>query len=154
MKIRKAAPQDAVEVCRVVRMSIEMLCVTDHQGDQAILERWLANKTPETVAVWLSNPDNINLVAEDDGGAISAVGCVRRDGMVLLNYVSMEARFRGISSAVLAALEDAARSEGNACCVLESTGTAHRFYVERGYSDVGDPDSRFGMVTFPMHKSL
>ena len=154
MKIRAAVLEDAIDVSKVVRMSIEKLCVADHQGDKAILDRWLANKTPETVAQWLKNPDNINLVAVDDSDAILAAGCVRRDGIVLLNYVSPEARFRGVSNALLAALEDAARSEGNAWCALESTKTAHRFYQERGYSDVGEPGFKYGLTTFPMRKSL
>ena len=154
MKIRTAVLEDAIDVSKVVRISIEKLCVADHQGDKEILDRWLANKTPETVARWLTNPDNINLVAVDDSDAILAAGCVRRDGNVLLNYVSLEARFRGVSNALLAALEDAARSEGNAWCVLESTKTAHRFYQERGYSDSGEPGFKYGLTTFPMRKRL
>jgi GNAT superfamily N-acetyltransferase len=154
MKIRTADREDASKVCKVIRASIEELCVADHQGDNAILDRWLANKTPETVVAWLGNPDNINLVAVDDNDTILAAGCVRRDGTLLLNYVSPQARFRGISSCLLAALEDAARSEGNARCALESTKTAHRFYQERGYSDVGEHGSKFGLTTFPMHKIL
>ena len=154
MKVRTAVREDAIELCKVVRMSIEKLCVADHQGDKAILDQWLANKTPETVARWFTNPDNINLVAVDDSDVILAEGCVRRDGTVLLNYVSPKARFRGVSNALLAALEDAARSEGNTWCQLESTKTAHRFYQERGYSDVGEPGVKFGLTTFPMRKRL
>ena len=128
--------------------------MADHQGDKAILDQWLANKTPEAVARWFTNPDNINLVAVDDSDVILAAGCVRRDGTVLLNYVSPKARFRGVSNALLAALEDAARSEGNTWFVLESTKTAHRFYQERGYSDVGEPGVKFGLTTFPMRRRL
>ncbi len=95
--------------------------MADHGDDQAILDQWLANKTPETVAGWFENPDNINLVAVDDHDTILAAGCVRRDGKLLLNYVSAQARFQGISSRLLAALEGAALSEGNARCTLEST---------------------------------
>lgn len=154
INIRAAIPEDAIEVCKVVRMSIEELCVADHQGDQAILDQWLANKTPETVTHWFTNPDNINLVAVDCSGAILGCACVRRDGEVLLNYVKPAARFLGVSNALLAALENAARAEGNAWCVLDSTRTAHRFYRERGYSDVGETRSRFGLTVFPMRKSL
>jgi GNAT superfamily N-acetyltransferase len=154
MKVRTAVREDAIELCKVVRMSIEKLCVADHQGDKAILDRWLANKTPETVARWFTNPDNINLVAVDDSDVNLAAGCVRRDGTVVLNYVSPKARFRGVSNALLATLEDAARSEGNTWCALESTKTAHRFYQERGYSDVGEPGVKFGLTTSPMRKRL
>jgi GNAT superfamily N-acetyltransferase len=154
MKIRTAVREDASNVCKVVRASIEQLCEADHHGDKAILDQWLANKTPETVARWFGNPDNINLVAVDDNDTILAAGCIRRDGTLLLNYVSPEARFRGISTCLLAALEDAARSAGNARCALESTKTAHGFYQKRGYSDVGEPGSKFGLTTFPMQKML
>jgi hypothetical protein len=51
-------------------------------------------------------------------------------------------------------METAARQEGNACCLLESTETAHRFYQERGYRDAGPPGQKHGLTTFPMNKTI
>jgi hypothetical protein len=47
MRIRNAVPEDAAAACEVMRRSIAELCVADHRNDPAILERWLANKTPD-----------------------------------------------------------------------------------------------------------
>jgi GNAT superfamily N-acetyltransferase len=136
-----------------VRASITELCFADHKGDPDILARWLANKTPENVALWLSNARNINLVADEDG-AILGAGCVTVLGEVLLNYVSPAARLQGVSSALLAGLEAAAREKGNVRCTLESTVTARRFYKARGYLDAGAPGVKHGLTTFPMAKAL
>jgi GNAT superfamily N-acetyltransferase len=135
-----------------VRASITELCFADHKGDPDILARWLSNKTPENVALWLSNARNIILVADEDG-AILGAGCVTVAGEVLLNYVSPTARFRGASSALLAGLEAAAREKGNARCTLDSTVTAYRFYKARGYLDAGAPGVKH-VLAFPMAKLL
>jgi GNAT superfamily N-acetyltransferase len=107
MKIRDAVPEDAPAACQVMRRSIAELCVADHYRNQVILERWLSNKTPEIFHSWIK-PDNALLVAVKDD-RILAVGCVTDAGEITLNYVSPDARFRGVSSALLAALEDSAR---------------------------------------------
>jgi hypothetical protein len=153
MEIRPAAATDIAQICAVVRASITELCFADHKGDPDILARWLANKTPANAGLWLSNARNINLVADEDGAVIAA-GCVTVFGEVLLNYVSPAARFCGVSSALLAGLEAAAREKGNARCRLESTVTAYRFYKERGYLDAGAPGGKHGLTTFPMTKAL
>jgi len=50
--------EDAPAACQVMRRSIAELCVADHQNDEAILTRWLGNKTPEIFASWIRQPDN------------------------------------------------------------------------------------------------
>ncbi|QUD86123.1 GNAT family N-acetyltransferase [Phenylobacterium montanum] len=153
MQIRPARAAEAADICAVVRASIIELCVEDHHGDPEILAAWLANKTPENVARWLANPANINLVAVE-GEAILAAGCVTTGGEVILNYVSPAARLRGVSTALLAALEDEARRQGCTACDLDSTTTAHRFYAARGYADRTEPVTKFGLTAWPMRKTL
>jgi GNAT superfamily N-acetyltransferase len=122
MKIRDAVPADAAAVCHVLRRSIIELCVADHRNDPAILARWLANKTPEIVASWIVQPGSSMLLAEE-GAAIVAVGAVTDSGEITLNYVSPDARFRGVSRALLGALEARALERGNHRCTLISTET-------------------------------
>ena len=109
MDIRDANAEDAEEACQVLRRSIIELCAADHRNDPALLEAWLRNKTPANVAAWMKRIDASYLVAVDEG-AIAAVGAVTDAGEILLNYVSPDARFRGASRALLAALE--ARAAG------------------------------------------
>src|SRR5213082_1020272 len=100
MKIRDAVPADAPAACEVLRRSIIELCVADHHDDPAILERWLANKTPEIIASWIAQAASSMLVAVE-AGVILAAGAVTDAGEVRLNYVSPDGRFRGVSRAML-----------------------------------------------------
>jgi GNAT superfamily N-acetyltransferase len=143
VKIRDARPEDAEAACDVLRRSISELCVADHGNDPAILTAWLANKRPEIVAAWARQPGNSLLVAVR-GDAILAVGSVTDAGEITLNYVAPEARFRGVSRALLRALEARAAERGNARCTLTSTETARRFYRSAGYVDDGAPTRNFG----------
>jgi GNAT superfamily N-acetyltransferase len=59
------------------------------------------------------------------------VGCVIDAGEIVLNYVSPGARFRGVSSALLEALERRAMAWGHQKCTLQSTETARRFYIPK-----------------------
>jgi GNAT superfamily N-acetyltransferase len=154
MEIRDARPEDAAAACDVLRRSIVELCVADHHGDPVILQQWLANKTPETIAAWISNANNTTLVAVE-GDAILAVGLVTVTGLIQVNYVSPDGRFRGISRAMMTALEGRARQYGATECTLISTETARRFYHAGGYAENGPPQCKFGTQgSYPMSKSL
>jgi GNAT superfamily N-acetyltransferase len=143
MLIRDATPDDATAACEVLRASISDLCAADHGNDPVILGKWLSNKTPENVAAWTEDVSHSLLVAIE-GTSIVAVGSVRDCGDITMNYVAPAARFHGVSPILLAALETRAAERGNARCSLLSTGTAHRFYLARGYRDDGPPGGKFG----------
>jgi GNAT superfamily N-acetyltransferase len=154
LEIRPATPDDAQAACDVMKRSIAELCVADHRNDEAILQRWLGNKTPETFRSWIRQADNSLLVAVEDG-AILAVGAVTDAGQITLNYVSPDARFRGVSKALLGALEARAVERGNTRCTLTSTETARRFYRANGYVEDGTPVGTFGTSSgYPMNKPL
>lgn len=153
MEIRDAWPEDAEQACEVMRRSISQLCIADHRNDPAILNAWLANKKPDIVAGWISQQGNSLLLAVE-GSAILAVGSVTDAGEITLNYVAPEARFHGVSRALLAALETRAAERGNRRCTLTSTETAHRFYLSAGYVDDGPPQGKFGTAGYPMSKLI
>jgi GNAT superfamily N-acetyltransferase len=154
MEIRAATPEDAVAACQVMRRSIAELCAADHRNDEAILTRWLGNKTPEVFASWLRRPDNSLFVAVE-ANRILAVGSVTDAGEINLDYVSPDARFRGVSRALLATLEARVAERGNTRCTLTSTETARRFYLASGYAESGSPLGIFGTsFGYPMSKIL
>lgn len=154
MEIREAVPADAAPACEVLRRSITELCVADHHDDPDILARWLANKTPKNVRSWIANPESSMLVATE-GNAILAVGSVTDGGEITLNYVSPDARFRGVSRAMLRALEARAMARGNTRTTLISSETARLFYHSAGYVEVGPPQRKFGTdASYPMTKTL
>ena len=153
MEIRDAVVDDAPAACHVLRRSISELCVADHQNDPTILARWLSNKTPPIVSSWIVAPDNSVLVAVEQG-AILGVGAVTDTGHINLNYVSPDARFRGVSRTLLGALEVRAIAHGNLRCTLSSTTTAYRFYLSNGYLTDGPPAQKYGACGYPMSKLL
>src|SRR4051812_33250497 len=154
MIIRDATPEDADEACAVLRASISELCLAEHRGNAEILARWLANKTPQNVAAWADRRGRSLLVAVEDQ-SILAVGGLNHPDEITLNYVSPRARFRGVSSAMISALEQRATQQGALRCTLLSTETAHRFYLSRGYVDMAPAVGKFGTAaSYPMSKTL
>jgi len=154
MEIRDARLEDASSACQVVRRSISELCVADHGNDPTILKQWLNNRTPENFASWIAHPNSSVLVAVEHG-TVLAVGSVTDAGEVTLNYVSPDARYRGISRALLGALETRAVKQGNVRCTLTSTETARQFYQANGYVESARLDGKFGTpASYTMSKLL
>lgn len=147
-------PEDATDACIVLRRSIAELCEADHRNDPSILARWLGNKTHGNFFAWVDQSDNSVLVAVEDKH-ILAIGSVTDAGTIGLNYVSPDARFQGVSRALLWALEMRAAEKGNSRCILTSTETARRFYLSNGYVEYGPPVGGFGTTSgYPMTKAL
>lgn len=153
MEIRDATIEDAEVACEVTRRSITDLSVADHKNNATVLALWLSNKTRDNFAAWIAHQGNSVLVAVEQG-IIVGVGAPSDVGEITLNYVSPDARFRGVSRALLAALENRAMQQGNSRCKLTSTETAHRFYRDSGYIDDGSSASKFSALGHPMSKLL
>ncbi|HEY2533445.1 MAG TPA: GNAT family N-acetyltransferase [Xanthobacteraceae bacterium] len=154
MQIRDAISEDAPAACIVLKRAIAELCELDHRNDPSILARWLGNKTHENFYAWVEQADNSMLVAVENGN-ILGVGSVTDAGTIGLNYVSPDARFRGVSRALLRALEARAAERGSHQCNLTSTETARQFYLSNGYVQNGPPVGGFGTSSgYPMSKAL
>ena len=143
MQIREASVEDALEACQVVRRSIAELCHADHQDDPVILEKWLSNNTSDNMRSWIAD-SNSYIVVATEGAAIIGVGAITSSGEITLNYVSPDARFRGVSKAILNQLEFRARELGRKTCTLTSTETARHFYLSAGYVQFGPPEPGIG----------
>jgi GNAT superfamily N-acetyltransferase len=151
MKVRPAQIVDADDAIDVVRRSIQQLCKLDHKDDPATLSMWLSNKTADNMRRWIDT--HAVFVAID--ARIIGVAAVKADGVVLLNYVAPEARFKGASKSLMHEIEIWASSRGIACLALESTVTALRFYQSNGWTRAGSPQPGFGVtIRNPMHKSI
>lgn len=155
MRIRPATEDDAGPAALVLRRSISELCIRDHGNDPAVLASWLANKTPEKFTEWVRAEDSLCLVAAADDDTILGVGLMSNAGEIRLNYVSPDARFRGVSTALIAAFEAGAIRLGVPRLSLNSTATARRFYLARGFQDTGQPQTgRLKDNIYPMAKLL
>lgn len=139
MIVRQARLSDAGAACDVLRRSIIELCGSDHGNLRTKLDAWLANKTPENMASWIVGSQIV--VAEEEGRLIG-VGGMTNTGYITLNYVAPDVRFRGVSKALLSALEIKAAEIGCTSCTLESTKTAEQFYRSRGYRSENGAERR------------
>lgn len=117
----------------MLRRSIAELCKADHHDDKQVVADWNASKTEAAWNAWIAREDATVIVAER-AAQILGVGMVDDTGEILLNYVSPDGRFSGISKAIVAVLEVICRRNGNIACFLESTETAKRFYESCGYN--------------------
>jgi GNAT superfamily N-acetyltransferase len=152
--VRPAQRSDADAAVAVVRRSITELCTADHRDDAETLAGWLANKTVPHFLVWLANDDNHCVVAEAGDGLLG-VGLLRRDGEVLLFFLSPDAQRRGIGTAIHAALEAKATAWGLPKLTLDSTFGARPFYERLGYRSTGASRPRFGVLhSYPYEKTL
>lgn len=150
LAIRDAEPPDAAEAARIVAASICALCRADHAGASDLIAAWTANKTPGQMRRWIVDGP-LRLVVAERGGRLVGVGATVAPDEVALMYVDPEARFSGVSTALLEALET--RLEG-ATGRLTSTATARAFYLARGWSEAGAPATAFGIAGYPMQKRL
>ncbi len=144
IEIRSARPDDAGDVCRVLRRSITESCVRDHRADPALLQSWLGNKTPETAAGWIASPSNHTIVALRDGELVG-VSLLTQAGKLSLCYLLPEAQHLGIGKAMLSALEHQARAWGVSMMRLHGTTTAHGFFARNGYILAGKEKSCYGL---------
>jgi GNAT superfamily N-acetyltransferase len=151
--IALADPAEAAAIARLLRRSIRQLCVEDHGNAAGPLDEWLANKRAAVVRGWIANPQNIILVARSTG-RLAAIGAITRNGVVSLNYVDPDDRFKGISKAIMAALEGQANQLGLKQIRLESTATARTFYRSIGYRSMDRAETKHGLPSFPMAKLL
>ena len=151
--IRLARLDEAEAIAKLVRSSISELCFDDHDGDDATIERWLANKTKDNIAAWIAAPDR-SLFVIGCSTSLAAAGCYRDDGVILMNYVSPFYRFQGLSDRMLAHLDSSLSALGISTARLVSTRTAISFYERRGWQSYGDPIPCVGVTGQPMKKNL
>jgi GNAT superfamily N-acetyltransferase len=152
MQIRPAQMADADHAIDVVRRSIQGLCDLDHGGDAATLSMWLANKKADNMRQWIAAH---TVLVAIEGEKISGVAAVRSDGVVLLNYVAPEARFKGASKSLMHEIEVWASQRGLKRLMLDSTVTALSFYLSRGWTVAEAPQPGFGVTTrHPLRKEV
>ena len=151
--LRTAMPGDAKAISAMLIASITDLCVRDHGGSPDKIAAWTANKSPDHIAGWIAARQTVLLVAHR-GNAVAGAAAFFPDGRIVLNYVAPSHRFQGVSSALLAEMEQRLHAAGIALGRLVSTQTAERFYRARGWQPDGPPEISFGSASQPMIKAL
>lgn len=147
--VRPARDDDCAAMSAVRIASITQLCGPDHAGDPAAIAGWVANKSADAFRALLLRPEVQLRVAELDG-VVVGVGAIAGD-TITLNYVHPDFRFRGVSKALMSALETALAKRGVAVAQLNSTVTALSFYRALGWAEAGAGTPELG---YPMFKRL
>lgn len=127
--------------------SIRQLCSADHRDDPAVIAAWVG--APDKFVHLLGQPGTVLIVAELEGRMAGLAGL--SGDTVTLNYVHPQFRFRGVSKALIGALEARLATAGVAVGRLNSTVTALPFYRSIGWAEVGDVSPDQGI---PMQKRL
>ncbi|KRA47909.1 GNAT family N-acetyltransferase [Devosia sp. Root635] len=152
--VRPAREADVPEMSRLLIASITELCAADHGGRPEQLAAWTANKDEAGVRAMIDNAALCLLVAELDGRLAAVGAVVPANGEVALNYVDPGRRFRGVSKALLAALESELQGHGVIEAQLTSTMTARAFYHAAGWTDDDDRVACQGGSGYRMTKCL
>lgn len=139
LKIIAATNEHAAEMVALTIASITQLCFEDHGNDPEYLAEWLANKTTEQMTVWINDPNQYVIVAFVNNVMVGAGGC-NEQGHIMRNYVHPEHRFKGISKALMANMEDYLHLAGIKQASLESSETALRFYLDLGWRVIVNED--------------
>lgn len=127
-----AKAEDAAILVDIIRASITELCAADHNDEDVPLNEWLSNKTTENMLMWIAKPELEMLVARV-GGEIAGMGTCNDKGRILMNYVSPDFRFMGVSKVIMTGLENHVKGLGFAQATLESSKTALEFYQSMGW---------------------
>lgn len=151
--IRAAEQADAAPACRMLCRAIAECCAEDHRNDPAVLEAWLGNKTPETVASWFACAAHHSIVA-CAGNELAGVAIMSRQGRILLFYVAPEARATGTAKAMLDALEEKAKEWDLRLMQVASTLSARAFYLRNGFASCGAARTAFGTEALSLAKKL
>lgn len=152
LQLKPVTAHAAADACTVIRQSITHCCVLDHHHDTTILKAWLANKTPDNLAAWITAPDATAWGAYR--GATMVGFALLKAATLALCYVVPDALHQGVGRALLAEAEAHARHAGLAALRLESTRTAEDFYQRNGYEPAGALQSWAGLHAQPMRKVL
>lgn len=153
--IRSFRSDDAPRVAEIVRRCLRRVNSHDYPAD--VIDRMCGHFTAARF-VELSAGRDIH-VAEDEGGEgydghDGVVGTVSRDGnKVYSMFVDPDAAGHGIGRLLMDHVEALAAAEGHEHMEAGASITAHRFYLRRGYEDVRESDTGFGL-TYLVRKPL
>jgi GNAT superfamily N-acetyltransferase len=148
VNVRPANEDDCAEIYRIQVAAVRGL-PPDAEG-KAGIEKWLATREPSVYAQAMRDE---HMVVVEDGGALVGWGgfCAAKREITNV-FVAPPHQRRGVGTAIIGALERAARAAGLDTVQLQATGTAIDFYRNVGYEP--DPPVGAGASWALMKKAL
>ncbi|MCX8005377.1 MAG: GNAT family N-acetyltransferase [Burkholderiaceae bacterium] len=111
-------------------------------------------KVPADIEIDAFDPRSLHALARDAAGRAVGTGRLLPDGHIGRMAVRAEARGRGVGSAILLALIEAARQRGLREVVLHAQQHAIAFYARHGFVAEGEPFSEAGIAHRLMRRRL
>jgi putative acetyltransferase len=155
MKVRPYRSEDAPALAALFHAAVHGIARLHYS--QAQVDAW-APEVPDAERVRARAADGRTmLVAVDDSGAPLAYGDFEADGHIDHLFCRPDAAGTGVTTALYAALEAAARARGIGLLYVEASEPARRFFLRRGFHLVARRDFEIGGVAihnFEMEKRL
>ncbi|QZA79138.1 GNAT family N-acetyltransferase [Deefgea tanakiae] len=131
LTFRPANAEDAEAIAELIRQSITELCDLDHQHNEAELADWLTDINTEAITDCTENSSvqYLALLGKKRVGFAS----MNWQGEIVHLYVAPKQTQNGIATALLAALELAAREHGFNPIMVATTHSARGFFRTRGF---------------------
>ncbi|MYW04763.1 GNAT family N-acetyltransferase [Streptomyces sp. SID3343] len=146
IEVRLFRPDDAPRLAEIVQRCLREVNSHDYPAD--IIDKMCAYYTAERFVELSSS--RLVYVAED----VKVVGTVSRDGnKVYTMFVDPDLARRGTGRQLMRHIEALAARDGHDHMETGASITAHRFYLELGYTDVHESETEFGLNLI-LHKPL
>jgi putative acetyltransferase len=135
--IREMRPEEARAFLEVHHSAVRGLATADYPPE--VIEAWAPWPiTDEHVDFVRSNAEGEYRLVAENGGRIVGIGClVARKKELRACYVLPSASRNGVGTAILRALEHAARDQGATALDVDASLNAEAFYRSRGYEVCG-----------------
>ncbi|MEI7618238.1 MAG: GNAT family N-acetyltransferase [Actinomycetota bacterium] len=147
MSIRRAVPDDAEQILRVVLRAIGGVAAGVYTAEQ--LEAWSAGFSDVSLVAAVDN--TFALVAEVDGRVVGFANLILRDETVAeldLVYVDSAYQRSGVARALLTALETHAVSEGISELAADASLSAVALFEGAGYAVQSRYDKHYRGLVF------
>lgn len=160
-QIRFAKPGDEPAIHDAHMRSIREICVKDHGTEE--IKGWGHRELGDR---WTKEIQNGTVWVVERNGCIHGVGYIRfyvsdesiKLGYIHALYLTPEAHGRGLGLRLLEILVDRAKLERAKAVKLESSITAHNFYLKFGFKDSGSMQTLdvggYPVTAFPMRYEL
>ncbi|MCC5792092.1 MAG: GNAT family N-acetyltransferase [Legionellaceae bacterium] len=156
LKIITPVSKHCDEISHLLLESIQVNCAADYNHDEAVINAWVSNKTPENINHWIHSENNVPLADYDaNTNQLAGFALFTIHGEILLNYVLPAYLYKGVGKRLLNEIERIARSKGVKSLVVVSTITAKKFYTRNGFVQNGEPEYVGNILgDFPLIKHL
>ena len=155
MRVRPYTPDDAPALVALFHAAVHQIARLYYS--QAQVDAW-APEVPDAAIFRKRAADGRTLlVAVDDEDVPLAYGDLEEDGHIDHLFCRPDAAGTGVTAALYAGLEDAARARGIDLVYVEASEPARRFFERRGFDMIGRRDFEIAGVAihnFEMEKRL